>query len=141
MNLEPSGSLPRPSGVPRCPACGALTPAGELGRPAAWCSMCHEPLHVIVADPSLGSLGSLESLPAPNSDPLPVPSAPVAGALDEQLVEQMLIELAASDDDLWAARSRRFSARRAQVLLGLAVGGGVVLVLLIAAAIVGRIVG
>ena len=121
--------------------------------------MCHEPLHVPVtsvaetAPPeldggeatepspeSLESLQALKALPAPDSDPLPLPP-PVAGVLDERVVEQMLIELAASDDDLWAARSRRFSARRAQVVLGLAVGVGVVLVLLIAAAVVGRIVG
>ena len=121
--------------------------------------MCHEPLHVAVtsvAEPapptlvggetpeptpeSLASLQALKALPAPDSDPLPLPP-PVAGVLDERVVEQMLIELAASDDDLWAARSRRFSARRAQVVLGLAVGVGVVLVLLVAAAVVGRIVG
>ena len=121
--------------------------------------MCHEPLHVAVtsvAEPapttldggdateptpeSLAALQALKALPAPDSAPLPLPP-PAAGLLDERLVEQMLIELAASDDDLWTARSRRFSARRAQVVLGLAVGVGVVLVLLVAAAVVGRIVG
>ena len=97
--------------------------------------MCHEPLHVTAAD------SPLQALPAPDSDHLPVPTAPSTGALDERVVEQMLIELAAADDDIWAARSRKFATRRSQLMLGLGVGVGVVLLILVVAAVVGRIVG
>ncbi len=130
-------ALPVPTGPPRCPVCGALTPAGESGRPAQWCSQCHTPLHVTPAE---------EVRPVSEVQPAaeiltPIATAPTAGPLDEGWVDQMLIELKATDDDPWVGRSSRFSGRTQKALLGVAVGAGIILVLLIGAAIVGRLVG
>jgi len=134
-------ALPVPSGPPRCPVCGALTPTGESGRPAQWCSQCHTPLHVAPAG-ELRPVAAVQpgaETPTPILTPIPTPET--AGQLDEGWVDQMLIELKATDDDPWVGRSSRFSGRTQKVLLGVAVGAGIILVLLIGAAIVGRLVG
>jgi len=129
-------AFPVPSGPPRCPVCGALTPTGESGRPAQWCSQCHTPLHVTPAD-EVRPFAAVQPTPIPT----PIPTPETAGQLDEGWVDQMLIELKATDDDPWVGRSSRFSGRTQKVLLGVAVGAGIILVLLIGAAIVGRLVG
>ena len=130
-------TLPVPSGPPRCPVCGALTPAGESGRPAQWCSQCHTPLHVTPAE----EVRPVAEVQPAAEIPTPIATAPTAGPLDEVWVDQMLIELKAADEDPWVGRSSRFSGRTQKVLLGVAVGLGVVLVLLIGAAIAGRLLG
>ena len=135
------GQLPTPSGPPRCPVCGALTPSGESGRPAEWCSLCLAPLRDVPSQPAssesrlsdvgreTNSVGKVESL-----------DEPPAEALDERVVEQMLIELQSSDQDPWLARARHWGSRRRRIVLGAVVALALVLVILVLTTIVGVVV-
>lgn len=49
----------------------------------------------------------------------------------------MLVELKATDTDPLLGRARRFESRRSRVLLGVAVGAGVVVLLLLLATVAG----
>ena len=65
---------------------------------------------------------------------------PPAEALDERVVEQMLIELQSSDQDPWLARARHWGSRRRRIVLGAVVALALVLVILVLTTIVGVVV-
>ena len=127
-------SLPPPTGQPRCPSCGALTPAGAVGRAAQWCSLCHAPLH------SAAPAVQIEQVQPHDRDALPATTNDlVGGELDDGVVEQMLVELRASDDDPWVRRSAGMTRGR-QVALGIGVALGIIVVILVITAVVGFVV-
>jgi len=131
-----SMSLPPPTGPPRCPSCGALTPAGSVGRAAQWCSLCHAPLHEAVASVPANDAAEGQHVPPPNEQTPAESTDLVGGDLDEGLVEQMLVELRASDDDPWVRRSSSMTRGR-QVALGVAVALGIILLILVITVVVG----
>ena len=138
------GQFPAPSGLPRCPVCGALVPVGESGRPALWCSLCLSSLHDATADTpqrdhTNGSTGA-EVIDDAGAVASSAPNSADSPALDEQVVDQMLIELQAHDTDPWVALSKQWGSRRRQIALGAGVALALLVVILLAATIVGLFV-
>jgi hypothetical protein len=77
-----------------------------------------------------------QHVPPPNEQAPAESTDLVGGDLDEGLVEQMLVELMASDDDPWVRRSSSMTRGR-QVALGVAVALGIILLILVITVVVG----
>ena len=128
-----SAQLPVPAGIPRCPACGALTPPSATGVRAQWCSLCLAPLQVISVE-----VNDLTTLPLPVTGPLPHPEVV---PLDPSTVDQMFTVLKEQTEDPWVARSKKFSTRGQRIGLAIAVGVGLVVLVMIGSFVVGRLLG
>ena len=122
--------FPAPTGIPRCPFCGALTPPSSVGTAAQWCSLCLAPLQWARAE-----------LPDPVDAPLPAPEVVAVDPANFDQIDQMLTAIKEQDNDPWVARSYRFSTRGQKIALGLGIGVGLVVLAMVASFVVGYFLG